>query len=123
MSFYTSYPKVNMDRVNIVEKVYMSGWVLDMGIQDYKRRVNFHLENKFKNDIGRGDVTTNSIVKPETPAKALIKSKEEGIISGIEEVLGFYKAHGLDVIPYVKDGEVVCEKQDIWFCRNPIKNH
>ena len=96
-----------MERKTLVEKVYQSGDLLSVDNLDYKKRIENYLENKFKNDVGLGDVTTDSVVKPDIYAKALIKSKEKGIISGIEEVVGFYENHGLEVISYVEDGDGV----------------
>jgi nicotinate-nucleotide pyrophosphorylase (carboxylating) len=53
---------------------------VDLGLGD---RILAAVEHALTEDIGAGDVTTNSIVSPETIAAARIIAKEDGVLSGL----------------------------------------
>ena len=41
------------------------------------------IKQALKEDIGRGDITTNSIVPKDSVSNAIILMKEEGIVAGL----------------------------------------
>jgi len=94
-----------MERKKLVDKVYQSGHLLTMGNKEYHERVISHLEDKLKKDIGKGDVTTETLIDPIQDSKAIIWAKRNGIIAGLEEVQEFYIKHKLKVEAYCKDGD------------------
>ncbi len=65
-------------------------------------------------DIGKGDITTNSTIKKTAKAKALIRIKEQGVLCGIEVAEQVFKEHDKK-IKFTKtknDGDIL-EKGDI----------
>lgn len=66
-------------------------------------------------DIGHGDITVNSIVEPGTELKAVLNSREHGIIAGIDVVKTVFKIldPGIEFKILINDGEVVKLGQDI----------
>jgi nicotinate-nucleotide pyrophosphorylase (carboxylating) len=60
----------------------------------------------YQNDVGSGDVTTEAIVKPMT-VKAIIKSKEDGILAGVYEVRYLFEKLGVKVKPFYNDGDSI----------------
>jgi len=52
---------------------------------NFDEKVNILLKNAFEEDLGdAGDITTKAIFAENTKAKALIESKENGILSGVK---------------------------------------
>ncbi|UOF91839.1 carboxylating nicotinate-nucleotide diphosphorylase [Fodinisporobacter ferrooxydans] len=49
-----------------------------------KRQITPIVQNALSEDVGYGDITTNSIVPKESTAKAVILTKEPGVIAGLE---------------------------------------
>jgi len=60
----------------------------------------------YKNDVGNGDITTQAIVKPMT-VKAIIKSKENGILAGVYEVRSLFEKLDVEVKPLFDDGDEI----------------
>jgi nicotinate-nucleotide pyrophosphorylase (carboxylating) len=60
----------------------------------------------YQNDVGNGDITTEAIVKPMT-IKAVIKSKENGILAGVYEVRSLFEKLGINVKLFFDDGDEI----------------
>jgi nicotinate-nucleotide pyrophosphorylase (carboxylating) len=60
----------------------------------------------YQNDVGNGDITTKAIVKPVT-IKAVIRSKENGILAGVYEVHSLFEKLGLKVKIFFNDGDEI----------------
>ncbi len=60
-------------------------------------------------DLGMGDITTDSLIPPEKRGKAFILAKEEGIIAGLKvaEMVFNYFECTLEFVSLFKDGELV----------------
>jgi len=60
-------------------------------------------------DIGTGDITTNSIVPPGSRTKGIIHAKEAGVIAGVPvaEAVFRFLSPNIDFQPKVQDGERV----------------
>lgn len=60
-------------------------------------------------DIGSGDITTNSIIKKDVNAKACFIAKEDGVVAGLEIAKMVFTEFGGKIIwkSFVKDGEHV----------------
>ena len=61
------------------------------------------LEAFLREDIGRGDITTELVV-PDVGSTASIICEEDAIIAGIEEACETFSIMGADAIPIAKDG-------------------
>ncbi len=80
--------------------------------KDYIKRI---VEKALEEDVGEGDVTTNSTVPEERTAKAVIYSKERGIICGLEvaEMVFISLDPGVKFRKLAEDGDSVEKNQDV----------
>jgi nicotinate-nucleotide pyrophosphorylase (carboxylating) len=64
-------------------------------------------------DIGAGDVTTDSIVPPEATMRGQIIAKQHGVVAGLEVARLTYRQldKRVDFVPLIKDGEKVENRQ------------
>jgi nicotinate-nucleotide pyrophosphorylase (carboxylating) len=71
------------------------------------------VKQALKEDIGKGDITTESIVTENHASSAIILAKEDGIICGIDIAKEVFKAYDDKVSyePLAKDGEKVRKGQ------------
>jgi nicotinate-nucleotide pyrophosphorylase (carboxylating) len=74
----------------------------------------------YKNDVGNGDITTEAIVKSMT-VKAIIKSKQDGILSGIYEVRYLLEKLNVKVKPFFEDGDEIKKDSIIMEIEGDIK--
>jgi nicotinate-nucleotide pyrophosphorylase (carboxylating) len=94
-----------LDRQKLVDLAYQKGKALNLNNGNYFAHVNVFFDKEYIDDIGAGDITSNSILTRNEPRTAILTFRESGIISGIEEVNWFLKKHGIIVTAYAKDGE------------------
>lgn len=74
-----------------------------------KKELNRIIEAAFNEDIGSGDITSNSIVSKSQIASAYILAKEEGVIAGLEIAKKVFRKLDKNIIwkPLVKEGDLV----------------
>ena len=73
------------------------------------------VEQALKEDIGHGDITVDSIVKPGQKLKAVVNSRAQGIICGIDVfkmVFGILDSQ-VKINSLLNDGDIIQPKQDI----------
>jgi nicotinate-nucleotide pyrophosphorylase (carboxylating) len=75
-----------------------------------------------REDIGFGDLTTNSVVTPDLLAEAIISLKSDGVIAGIRESLYIFELTGIDVIEHVYDGAVAHTGQIVAKVKGPARS-
>jgi len=78
---------------------------LNINNKKYKSYVQNFFKDKLKQDTGKGDITSDSLISKNKNIKASVIARENGIISGIEEVSLLIKE--FKVKKYKKDGEKV----------------
>ena len=82
-----------------------------------KARVMRIIKAALKEDIGKGDVTTNSLVRKLASIKACITANEECVICGIN--IAEWVLAGLDYSirfkPQVSDGDIVAKGKEVAF--------
>src|SRR5215213_667343 len=76
-------------RYTLAQKRKMSS-VLPVEIHDYVRRA-------LEEDIGSGDVTTNSIVPPDASLRGRIVTKQDGVVAGLKVAEQVMLAIGEDI--------------------------
>ncbi|MGZ4850497.1 MAG: carboxylating nicotinate-nucleotide diphosphorylase [Candidatus Bathyarchaeia archaeon] len=64
-------------------------------------------------DIGQGDVTTQTIIPPNITVNAIVIAKEDGVVAGIEEATILAEYLGLKVKAKVADGVKIKNKQTL----------
>ena len=74
-----------------------------------KKELNRIIEAAFNEDLGSGDITSNSIVSKSQIASAYILAKEEGVIAGLEIAKKVFRKLDKNIIwkPLVKEGDLV----------------
>ena len=78
--------------------------VLNLKNKDYYSYVKNLIDEKIKQDIGKGDITTDSLIDESKEINAHIIAREDGVVAGIEE------ASLLEEIePVKKDGAMIKE--------------
>ncbi|MCH8003454.1 MAG: carboxylating nicotinate-nucleotide diphosphorylase [Nanoarchaeota archaeon] len=78
---------------------------LNINNKKYKSYVENFFKDKLKQDVGKGDITTNSLISKNKKIKASVIARENGIIAGMEEVLLLLKQ--FKVKKYKKDGDKI----------------
>ncbi len=78
---------------------------LDINNKEYKSYVENFFKEKLKQDIGKGDITTESLIEENKNIKAEVIARENGIIAGIDEVSLLIKP--FKVKKYKKDGDEI----------------
>jgi len=73
------------------------------------------IKQALKEDIGYGDITSNSFISDDKVIEARFNSREEGILSGLPVVKIILKMldENIEFIPLLKEGERINKDQDI----------
>jgi nicotinate-nucleotide pyrophosphorylase (carboxylating) len=69
------------------------------------------LSNILAEDVGQGDITSGSVIPPETMAKAEVIAKENGIAAGLEEATVLCESLNLKVETCAEDGDAIRKGQ------------
>ncbi len=96
-----------MDRQKLVNLAYQKGNNLTLNNSNYRNWLEAFFERETNDDIGAGDITSQTILTENKPRKAFLNAKEAGVIGGIEEVSWFLREHNLEVKVCIKDGQEV----------------
>ena len=82
------------------------------------------LLSALKEDIGTGDITTNSCVSPSAVSKGVFRAKEDGIICGTDILLRVFALvdPAIQVSLLVKDGEAVKKGDHIATIQGPSRS-
>ncbi|MBF0499671.1 MAG: carboxylating nicotinate-nucleotide diphosphorylase [Candidatus Riflebacteria bacterium] len=72
-------------------------------LNEYKKIAMGVLEAKFLEDASV-DVTVDAVIREDLDSRGVIKSKEDGVLAGLEEISAFYKKHKVSVVKLKKDG-------------------
>ena len=78
---------------------------LNLNNKKYKHYVENFFKNKLEQDLGKGDITTNSLIPKNKNIKASVIIRDNGIIAGMEEVS--LLINKFKVKKYKKDGDRV----------------
>lgn len=73
----------------------------------YKAWIQKFIVDETKGDIGTGDITSNAVLDKNPVAKAVIRTREPGVVAGVEEASFLYKNYGLKVKQFKKDGQLM----------------
>lgn len=73
------------------------------------QEVDFIIDHAFREDIGSGDITSNSLIPESTTAKASMTAKADGVIAGLPIAKKVFEKLDSKLIwkPVVKDGDRV----------------
>jgi nicotinate-nucleotide pyrophosphorylase (carboxylating) len=93
-----------LDRQKLVEQVYQKGGKLNIRNKAYLSWLEWFFNREYIEDVGKGDVTSLALLPKGKPGKAVLKTKNEGIVAGVEEVTWFLTKHGIKVKTHIPDG-------------------
>ncbi len=97
-----------MNRKKTLLKAFQRGHLLNLKNKMYKGWIEKFIVDETKGDIGTGDITSNAVLGAKDPiAKAMIKTREPGIVAGVEEASFLYRSYGLKVKQLKKDGQLM----------------
>jgi len=87
------------------------------------RAIRELLEMALREDIGSGDITSDSVVPADTMAKGTILSKDEGIIAGLDVAGEIFRMLDpeIDFRKLVSDGEQIHQKQELATAEGPAR--
>ena len=88
-------------RENLVLEFWDRSRFLTIKNKDYLDYAKKLINGQLKEDIGNGDITTNSLIEEGKKIKAFVIVKQDGIVAGIEEAFLF----GLNIKKIKNDGD------------------
>ena len=99
-----------MNKKQAVEEVYQKGKLLSFENPEYFRQVGDFISTALREDVGEGDVTTQTVIPADLEMRAVINSKEKGVFCGQQELKFLYKSQNVRLKFLVDDGqEIACE--------------
>jgi nicotinate-nucleotide pyrophosphorylase (carboxylating) len=75
-----------------------------------------------REDIGFGDLTTNSVVPSDLVAEAVITLKSDGIVAGIRESIYIFDLANVEVIEHIYDGVAAHKGQIVMKVKGPARS-
>jgi nicotinate-nucleotide pyrophosphorylase (carboxylating) len=79
---------------------------LDFDVEPFKEKIKKKVYEMYEDDIGTGDITTESVIKP-INIKAIIKAKDDGILAGVFEAHSLLEKLGIKVKELIKEGSKI----------------
>lgn len=111
-----------MNRQKLINKAYQRGNLLNLNTNFYKNWINKFIVDETKGDIGSGDITSNAVLRGGKKVKAIVYSRSEGVIAGIEEVSLLLKNFKIKVKKLKKDGSKLKKGSKILLLEGAEKN-
>jgi nicotinate-nucleotide pyrophosphorylase (carboxylating) len=102
-----------MNRKALLKSGFNGSEKLTMKNPEYRNFFKNFIFGLLRSDLGKEDITTNSLIRKDQKANAFIISKESGILAGIEEFVWFYEQNGMKVKRMKEDGEHVRRNEKI----------
>jgi len=103
-----------MSKENLIHKAY------SMDMSETNSHIQEMLEQKLSEDAGL-DITSEAVLERNTKVYGVIKAKCYGMLAGLEDVLEFYKNHGIDSTALKKDGDELFAGESIAELYGPEK--
>ena len=111
-----------MDRKQLLKKAFQRGHLLTLKNKPYREWINKFIVEETKGDIGSGDITSDSVLKNGKRVKAVIYSRSDGIIAGIEETSLLLKNSKIKIKQLKKDGDKIKKNSRIFLLEGNEKN-
>ncbi|PIZ95104.1 MAG: nicotinate-nucleotide diphosphorylase (carboxylating) [Candidatus Magasanikbacteria bacterium CG_4_10_14_0_2_um_filter_37_12] len=112
-----------MKKSQTIKKYFNQKEKLTLKNSKYLRQVKRLTEDFLIEDLEYiGDITTDTVIKENPKTIAIIKSKQNGIIAGIEETKWFLSKYKIHVTTYKKDGVAIKKNENILKLNGGIKD-
>ncbi len=109
-----------MNRKQVLNKAFQRGHLLTVKNKYYKAWIKKFIVDETKGDIGTGDITSESVLR-NGKVKAVVYSRSDGVVAGIEEVSLLLKG-SIKVKALVKDGSKIKKGSRILLLEGDEKN-
>ena len=97
-----------MNRKQLLNKAFQRGHLLTLKNKLYRSWINRFIIEEIRGDVGvKGDITSDSVLKNEKNIKAIVYSRSNGIVAGIEEVSFLLKDYKIKVKQLKRDGDKI----------------
>ena len=95
-----------MNRKKLLNKAFQRGHLLTAKNKLYRDWIKKFIVDETKGDIGlKGDITSESVLRNRKRIKAVVYSRSNGIIAGIEEVSLLLRGYKIKIKQLKKDGD------------------
>ncbi|MFA6427071.1 MAG: carboxylating nicotinate-nucleotide diphosphorylase [Candidatus Magasanikbacteria bacterium] len=112
-----------MTKKQLIKKYFNQKEKLNLKNPQYLKQVKTFTSFLLEEDLqDNGDITTNTIIKGNPKVTAIIKTKENGILAGLEETRWFLTAYGLRLTTYKKDENIIKKGTKIMKITGGIKD-
>ncbi|MFZ2190563.1 MAG: carboxylating nicotinate-nucleotide diphosphorylase [Candidatus Magasanikiibacteriota bacterium] len=112
-----------MTKKQTIQKYFNQKEKLKLSNPTYKKQVKFLTDWFLAEDLGdRGDITSDLIIKHNSPTTAIVMAKENGIIAGLEEITWILTKYKIHITKYKKDGDSIKKGQQILQIKGKIKD-
>jgi len=103
-----------MNRRKLLNKAFQRGHLLNLNNKLYKNWISKFIIGEIKGDVGvKGDITSSALFNGNNKKiKAIVKSRSNGIVAGIEESVFLYNNNRIKVKQIKKDGQRI-KKGDV----------
>jgi len=110
-----------MNRKQLLNKAFQRGHLLTVKNKYYKAWIKKFIVDETKGDIGTGDITSESVLRNGW-VKAVVYSRSNGIVAGIEEVSLLLREHKIKINLLKKDGDKIKKGSEILLLEGNEKN-
>ncbi len=111
-----------MNKKQAVEEVYQKGKLLSFENPEYFRQVGDFISTALREDVGEGDVTTQTVIPADLEMRAVINSKEKGVFCGQQELKFLYKSQNVRLKFLVDDGQEIACGQRLVELAGPVQS-
>jgi len=112
-----------MRKNQTIEKYFNQREKLSLKNPKYKRQVKWLVGFMLNEDLDtKGDITTDTLIKNNPKATAIITAKENGVLAGLEEIKWLLTAYSLQLTAYTKDGNKIKKEKKITKITGGIKD-
>lgn len=102
-NFYVFFLIINFLIINFLVVISLL-MIINHNYRDIMRDI---IEYMIKEDCGFGDITSNTLIPVDKIFEARLKSKEDGVLAGIEIIKNLVSDYGIDIISSMNDGDKI----------------
>lgn len=111
-----------MNKKKLLEKAFQRGHLLTLKNKFYRDWIKKFIIDETKGDIGSGDITSNTVLKNGKKINAIVYSRSNGTVAGIEEVSLLLKEYKIKIKQLKKDGNKIKKGSKILLLEGNEKN-
>ena len=95
-----------MGNTMLLERAFQRGSELTLKNPVYREWIERFIVDEIQADVGiKGDITSRAVLPKKSSMKAIIMTRQSGILAGLEEACFLFRKNGLKPIPKKKDGQ------------------